>query len=244
MKRLDVSSAALHVLGMAFMVCDHIWGLFGGPVWMPCIGRLAFPIFAFLAVEGYFHTGNLRRYISRLLIFAAVSEIPFNFMYSGVAFYPVHQNTLWTLLIGLGFIAMIERVKSAGKRWKTVLVVVGAVVLGFVAGMATMVDYYGAGVLTVLVFYLFRGRKWWCFLGQLVCLCYLNVEVLGGLYYPVTVLGRYFELHQQSLALLALIPIWLYRGRQGYHSKRFQYFCYAFYPVHILAITLVFRAVV
>jgi hypothetical protein len=50
----------------------------------------------------------------------------------------------------------------------------------------------------------------------------------------VELLGRLVELPQQGLALLALVPIWLYRGRQGYHSRAFQYACYAFYPVHLL----------
>ena len=63
--------------------------------------------------------------------------------------------------------------------------------------------------------------------------------VLGGLMYPVQLLGMEFELCQQGLALLALIPIWLYRGRQGYHSKPFQYLCYAFYPVHMLLLVVV-----
>ena len=52
-----------------------------------------------------------------------------------------------------------------------------------------------------------------------------------------------FELCQQGLALLALIPIWLYRGRQGHHSKPFQYACYAFYPAHMLVLAIVLRCV-
>ena len=52
------------------------------------------------------------------------------------------------------------------------------------------------------------------------------------------VFGMEFELCQQGLALLALVPIWLYRGRQGCHSKPFQYACYAFYPVHMLLLVL------
>ena len=60
--------------------------------------------------------------------------------------------------------------------------------------------------------------------------------MLGNLYYPVTILGHHFEIAQQSFALLALIPIWLYHGEQGYHSKWFKYFCYAFYPVHLLVL--------
>ena len=100
----------------------------------------------------------------------------------------------------------------------------------------------GAGVLTVFAFYFFRERKWWCLLGQLAALYWLNVVVLGGQMYPVTLFGREIELCEQGLALLALVPIWLYRGRQGHHSKAFQYACYAFYPVHILILGLIQRA--
>mgnify|MGYP000783556992 CR=1 FL=1 len=96
----------------------------------------------------------------------------------------------------------------------------------------------GAGVLTVFAFYFFRERKWWCLLGQLAALYWLNVVVLGGQMYPVTLFGREIELCEQGLALLALVPIWLYRGRQGHHSKAFQYACYAFYPAHMLVLAL------
>jgi len=70
-----------------------------------------------------------------------------------------------------------------------------------------------------------------------------RVELLGGLMYPIQLFGMDFELCQQGLALLALVPIWLYRGRQGYHSKPFQYACYAFYPVHMLLLFLVLNFV-
>lgn len=103
---------------------------------------------------------------------------------------------------------------------------------------AAMTDYYGAGVLTVLVFYLFRGDRWWDLLGQFACLYYINVEMMGGLFYPVTLFGHEFELLRQSLALLALVPIWLYRGRQGCHTGGFRRFCYAFYPAHMLLLYL------
>ena len=49
------------------------------------------------------------------------------------------------------------------------------------------------------------------------------MELLGGLMYPVRLFGMELELCQQGFALLALVPIWLYRGRQGCHSKPFQY---------------------
>lgn len=101
--------------------------------------------------------------------------------------------------------------------------------------------YYisGTGVFMIFVFYFFRGRKWWCLIGQIMGLYFINVEMLGGLMYPVQFLDLDFELCQQGLALLALIPIWMYKGRQGYHSKPFQYICYAFYPVHMFLLVVI-----
>ena len=83
-KQFDLSAAALHILAMAFMLLDHLWAtLFLSQEWMTCVGRLAFPIFAFMAVEGYFHTHSFKKYAQRMLIFALLSEIPFDLMYGG-----------------------------------------------------------------------------------------------------------------------------------------------------------------
>ena len=112
-KQFDLSAAALHILAMAFMLLDHLWAtLFLSQEWMTCVGRLAFPIFAFMAVEGYFHTHSFKKYAQRMLIFALLSEIPFDLMYGGTWFYPVHQNVIWTLLIGLLGIRAMEAVRE------------------------------------------------------------------------------------------------------------------------------------
>ena len=239
-KNFELTAAVLHIIAMTLMLMDHLWAtLLPAKEWLTCAGRVAFPIFAFMAVEGYFHTRSFKKYILRMLLFAVLSEIPFDLMYGGTWFYPVHQNVLWTFLLSLLGVWLMEQVRKKGKTWMYLLVCVLVVLAGLVLGTLCMVDYYGAGVLTVFVFYFLHGRKWWCFLGQLAALYWLNVELLGGLMYPVQLLGMEFELCQQGLALLALIPIWLYRGRQGYHSKPFQYICYAFYPVHMLLLVAV-----
>ena len=78
-KRIEISAAALHIIAMTFMLMDHLWAtLLPAQDWLTCIGRIAFPVFAFMTVEGYFHTHNLKKYMLRLLLFALISEIPFD----------------------------------------------------------------------------------------------------------------------------------------------------------------------
>lgn len=238
--KLETTSLSLHVMAMAFMLCDHLWGtIVPGNDWLTCIGRVAFPIFAFMIVEGYFHTKNLKKYVLRLLVFALLSEIPFDLAMGSRGFYPLHQNVLWSFLIAIGLIHWNEKTKAKGNLWARIAVGVLSVAIGYIVGLVTMVDFYHAGILTVLAFYFFRERKWWGYLGQLVCLWYINMEMLGGYGYEINFGGETHFFVRQGLALLALIPIWLYRGKQGYHSKALQYTYYAFYPVHLLILGLI-----
>lgn len=235
LRNFEITSASLHIIAMFCMLCDHLWGtIIPGNDWLTCIGRLALPIFAFLLVEGYFHTKSLKKYAGRLFIFALISEIPFNLMMGGSIFYPIHQNILFSFLIALGLIHLNEKAKASGKLSLRILTGGGTVILGAVLGLLTMVDFYHAGILTVLAFYFFHGKKWWCYAGQLLCLWYINFEILGGLVYEFAL----FTFPQQGFALFALLFIWLYRGKQGYHSKPFQYFCYAFYPLHMIILAV------
>lgn len=237
--KLSISSSTLHILAMGFMLCDHLWAvLFPAEEWLACIGRTAYPVFAFMIVEGYTHTRDLRRYMLRLFLWACLSEIPFNIMYGGSIFYPYHQNVLWTFLQSLLVIILIEKCRSRFDAVPAALLSAGLAAFGFAAGYATMSDYYGIGILTVLVFYFFRGRTWGSRFAQFLCLYILNVKLLGGYCYTFQLFGHDIEFVQQGLAVLSLIPIWLYQGRQGIRSKVFQYACYAFYPVHIIVLLL------
>ncbi len=239
-KIFDISSAGLHIIAMLFMTLDHLWAtVLSDFEWLTCAGRIAFPIFAFLIAEGYRHTSDFRKYLLRLLIAAFVSEIPFNLITSNRLINPVHQNVLWTFIIALICIRIIDKAKQRKKLWLTGLTMGVTALVGYVIGMITMVDYHGAGVLTVLVFYVLEKKKWWSMLCQVLLLWWINTELIGGLFYPVELFGYQFELLQQSFALLSLVPIWLYNGRLGIKSRAFQYTCYAFYPAHMLLLVVI-----
>ena len=228
----------LKVIAMVCMLLDHMWGtVVSGNLWMTCVGRIAFPIFAFQVAEGYAHTKNFKRYLLRMFLFALAAEIPFNLMTGGWWIHPLGQNVMFTFCLSLLLIRIID--KARAKHWSLglVAVIVGAIV-GYFVGMFTFVDYYGFGILMVLVFWLFRDVRFgW--LIQLAAMIYINFEMIGGMHYEFFLFGKSLMLATQGFAVLALIPIWLYNGRQGSGSKVFRYAVYAFYPVHMLILALI-----
>lgn len=254
-----ITASTMHVLAMALMLCDHLWAtVIMGNTWLTSIGRIAYPLFAFMLVEGYFHTRDIKKYLKRLLLCALISEVPFNLVYSGSVFYPYHQNVIWTLMIAILCIMLTEKLRrgrtKAAKRKKSnapdgrikklllsIAKTAGGILIfaaGASAAFAALTDYYGFGVLTAAVFYFFRGRKWWNYLLQFAGLYVINFEMMGGLVFNIELFGHSFEFVQQGLAVLAMIPIIIYNGERGYHSTGFRYFCYLFYPVHLLVLAV------
>lgn len=220
-----MSSFALHIIAMIFMLCDHMWATILDYEWLTCIGRIAFPIFAFLITEGYIHTSNINKYIKRMVIFAIITEIPFNLMVSASPIYPFHQNVLWTFVISLLTLKYLN-FDNTKNIFKSILIILLAIIIATV----TMCDYFGAGVMMVVGFYIFRKSK---FL-QLLMMIYVNMILIQGYSYPIDIAGYTYYFPQQGFAVLSLIFIWLYNGKQGYHAKWFKIFCYAFYPLHML----------
>lgn len=238
--RAGISSFWLHIVAMAFMLMDHMWAtVVPDNMWLTCVGRLAFPIFAFMIVEGFYHTSSVKKYMLRLLIFAVISEIPFNLMTGGGLLNPFHQNVMWTLLLGLVTVYFIGKLTSGCLCAMRILGAIMVVIVSFLLGSILMLDYGGYGVLTVVTFYLFRGRRWYMRLGQLVGLWIINFEMIGGLELPLSLGGLSFDFPQQGFAVLALIFIWLYNGSQGPHGKAVKYAFYAFYPLHMLILALI-----
>ena len=216
---LQTTTFSLRIMAMVFMLCDHLWAtVIHGNEWLTCVGRLTFPIFAFLIVEGYFHTKSLKKYVLRLLIFAVISEIPFNLMLMSYPLFPFHQNVMLTLLLGLLACRAWDR-----RKWWQLLLLLPVSVLSFP-------DYGALGVATVLMFHVFRGQK----LLQLLMLVAINWFGFEG----QNLLIGTFELPIQAFAILAIVPICLYNGEKGKGGKWLQYGSYVFYPLHMLILGL------
>ena len=218
----------LRVFALLFMLLDHMWiTVIPGNDWMNCVGRLAFPIFAFQAAEGYVHTSDFRRYIRRLLVFALISEIPLNLMGYGSVWYPFHQNVSVTMLLGLLALHAWERADGTKGRVLAGL----AVALLAMAAEITCVDYGSRGVLTVVAFGVLRNMKW----AQLLAMVLLHIVTVEGRMLP---LGQ-LEVPVQGFAVLSLVLIWLYNGEKGPRNRLVQYGYYWFYPAHMLVLHLV-----
>lgn len=232
-----LTSNMLRILALIFMILDHLWAkVVPGNDWMTYVGRMTFPIFAFMISEGFIHTSNLKKYILRLLGFALVSEIPFNLFYGGSWFYPYHQNVMFTLLFGLFAITLIDKAKK-NPNAKTITKTVLLLILLGIASFIGFVDYGFWGFLTVVMFYLFRNFPFAWF-AQLVAMVLMNVILFEGQQFIVEIAGKTYEIASQGFAVFSLIPIWLYGGKKGKSSKVMQYCFYAFYPVHMLLIYL------
>lgn len=221
-----MSSFALHILAMLLMLCDHLQlTLLPDLPILRCVGRLAFPLFAFMAVEGYLHTRSLKKYLLRLLMLAVISEIPFDLLVSGSVFDPMHQNVIWTIILGLCCIRAFENISADRKMMLSAVVIIASLAAAIIA----RVDYSSVGVLTLLAFYAFRGNTVRCRLMQLLSLAFINLVLLGGIE---------FAFPYQALAVLSLPIIWLYDGSQGPHNGFIKAANYLFYPAHMLILAL------
>lgn len=214
--KFEITAFWLKVIAMVTMVIDHIGYVFlsGTSYYMPArvIGRLAFPIFCFLLVEGALHTKNRRKYGLRLLISAICSEPFFDLLFFGTMLDFGHQNVMWTLFIAYLGIWLMEQ--YAGRLYVKFLVVLIAPILAGSLGT----DYGMMGVYMIFAFYLFRQNG---FMIKLVMITLLNRFVSAV----------------QGFACFSMFLIYFYKGTQG--PKKYRYLFYFFYPVHMLILLVI-----
>lgn len=187
------------------------------------IGRLALPIFAFLLVEGFLHTRNLKKYLVRLFIFALISEIPYDLAFGTSAIDFSQQNVFFTLFLALAVISLSR--KLPGKIWLLPLAALAAL-----AGYYLKLDGSYYGVWMVTIFYMLKDKT------LLKCLSVLALQLIICLIFnePVLTLSSLF-------ATLPLIAIYLYNGRRGQNLK---YFFYIFYPAHLLLLVIIAKFII
>lgn len=205
-----LSGSALKVIALVSMTLDHIaYYLMDKSIAydaMRTVGRMAFPIFTFLLVEGYVHTSSVRKYALSLFSFALVSDIPWWLLN--------HDNThnvFFTLLLGL---VAIEGLSTIGKKYLPC-----CVLMVTVCGIAMWlhVDYEYSGILLICAFHIFKPDK--------VTKCLLTTLFM----YQYGVIGLW----------LGLAVILCYNGQRGFIKGQYaKYLCYAYYPLHYIALLL------
>ncbi|NBJ93169.1 TraX family protein [Parablautia muri] len=172
------------------------------------IGRLAFPIYCFLLVEGFEKTHNRIKYAGRLFLFALISEIPFDLAFYGKIGDYTGQNVFFTLFLGFlmmwGMKKMEELPDSLWMKW----VGMGACFLaGAYVAEKICCDYGANGIVAIALLFLLRRNK----TGQILAGC-------AAFLYEVT-------------APAAFIFVALYNGQRGVKLK---FIFYVFYPVHLM----------
>ena len=201
------------------MSIDHVGALmFPHALWMRMVGRLTFPIMAFLIAEGFKYTKNILKYELRLLLFALISAVPYCITFSSP------YNVFFTLFGGLLALDIDKRVKNKG---------VGFVCMLLTALITYRCDWGFSGVITIYVFGKIKNKNAAVLFGVLVCIgSYLLKQYVLAYVIAGKVLN--FKSYYISFyALFAIFPLMLYNGQRGYDIKGF---FYIYYPLHLIII--------
>ncbi len=193
------------------------------PAYLLCrtVGRIAFPLFCFMLVEGFYYTRSRIKYAGRLLITALVSEVPFDMVMTAKLFDWNYQNTVWTLLIGYLAIWLLETTKKAYYPVHNFVYISFSclIIWGAAIGAALLGTDYGMfGVLVILLIYFFRGYNRWFVIGGFIICCVAMSSLVGNL---------------ELFGALGLCLLFFYKGKKGPDDHKL---FYLFYPLHLLII--------
>ncbi len=213
-----MNGLVLKIIALITMIIDHYGAIFyNGVDSYRIIGRLAFPIYCFLLVEGFIHTKNFKKYAERLLIFALISELPFDLAFYGELGFQ-HQNIFFTLFFGLVAMYFLD---IYPKYTKKIFILYIALLLATVLA----VDYSFIGILYIMTFYFTKNlKKKRRFLIVGITLFIINLITGSSL---------------QHYAIFALPILYLYNGKPGLKHKVVQVLFYAAYPLHLIVFYLI-----
>lgn len=215
-----MSVLCLKIIALTTMIIDHYGAIFKGDMMAyRMIGRIAFPIYCFLLIEGYYHTKDVKKYMLRLFVFALLSEIPFDLAFFGRAIFS-HQNIFFTLCIGLFTIYNIEKLKDKNKIMSACIIIIS-----FIASDILNVDYQIIGIIYILSFYYTRNMQKL----QRLCLIAATMYITNLLSSSVI----------QQFSLFSLLILFFYNEELGPSSKVLQILFYASYPAHLIIFYLI-----
>ena len=217
--KCGLSATALKYLACLFMLIDHI-GLLLFPqiVVLRDIGRLSFPLFAFMLANGYRHTSNYWRYLLRLVVFAAGFQWFFALIVS-----PNYLNIFATMAVGLIAIRLGDEARKRLDGSYGQVACLASGVLFCVIGELIKVDYYWYGIALIYTA--------WLFFDKLPALAMVWFLVTLAFAWPINLLRM-----SQIFALLALVPISWYNGQRGRGNR---WFFYIFYCAHLIILYLI-----
>ena len=120
------------------------------------VGMVAIPIYAYLVAQGVEHTSSIGRYALSVLIFAVISEVPYDLAVYGQVWSWESQNTLWAVFIALVSLWMMKCVEGRGAV---------SYVLGVVAALggclwAVLINCKFGWGFVLIASALFLLRKW------------------------------------------------------------------------------------
>lgn len=245
-----MTGLVLKIIAYVSMIVDHV-GYLGGfsepvTVALRCIGRVSFPLFAFMICEGYRHTRNRGAYFLRILVTGIVSAIPYSLCFYSTPIYLQKFNVMFTLGAGLFCIYITDEVqKRVCCSMRSLYVFASLVVFSASVVIAYLCAYmnfeYGTwGVLLIYTLYLCRNNRWVQGLITVLFAC----QGLPGALLSGDAISRSALI--MTAASFAAIPILLYNGKRGYRygasaiSALAKYSFYAIYPLHLLLLYIIF----
>lgn len=218
----------IKMIAVITMVIDHV-GLFFFPEHeiLRYIGRIAFPLFAWLIANGAYHTHDIRAYLWRLLGLAYIAQVPFALANQQIGSPALYTNVVFTLFLGLLAIMFI---KKTNNKWLWFLTTFAACCLSIIF----FSDYGAAGVLSVVAFYLFYNNKLLTVISQIVIIGIMpRVIYFLETYTQTPLKDLYMDSRMEIYGLISLIFILLYNNKQGLKAK---YLFYIFYPLQYVVI--------
>ena len=210
--------------------------------WATYMLWFSYTIFAFLLAEGVRRSTDKGLYFRRLLVFAVISEFPYDLLFNDSLWDTSSQNVMFTLLAGFIVLCAAEAVK---KRFDNmILTLLTLVILG--AGFTYVTWRFNCemglyGILLIVFFYISLNVTY-TRLMELIFFVVFLLYVAADNYFNILVNDLYYSFPDKSFALLAVILTWLYNGKRGPNSIAVKTAFYLFHPVMLLVIWAVGRS--